>query len=152
MNNRIKTGAGWVGIAVSIVGAFEGLRTVAYLDPVGIPTICFGETKGVKMGDRATRAECDGMLADSLHIANRQVSQCTRVPLSDSQRAALVSFTYNVGGGAYCSSTLARKLNAGQYGAVCGELAKWKYAKGVPLPGLARRRAAECDLFMGRAT
>ena len=53
--------AGWLAVAVSVVGGFEGLRQSAYLDPVSIPTICYGETRGVKLGDTRTKAECDAM-------------------------------------------------------------------------------------------
>lgn len=138
-----KQRAGWCAIAVVCVGAFEGLRTSAYLDPVLIPTICYGETKGVRMGDHATVDECKGMLAESLELANRQVDSCLRTYLPDTRRAALVSFTYNVGGQAFCSSTLVRKLNAGDTVGACNELSRWTRAKGIELPGLVKRRAAE---------
>ena len=56
---------------------------------------------------------------------------------------ALVSFTYNIGGQAFCSSTLVRKLNAGDTVGACNELSRWTRAKGIELPGLVKRRAAE---------
>src|SRR5690242_7975422 len=99
--NRKK--AAWCAIAVACVSGFEGLRTAAYSDPVGIATICFGETKGVRLGQRATVDECKGMLAESLEIANQAVDSCVRTYLPDTRRAALVSFTYNVGEQAFCS-------------------------------------------------
>lgn len=145
---RSKKTAAWCAIAVTCVSGFEGLRTVAYADPVGIPTICFGETKGVRMGDRATVEKCKGMLAESLQIANRQVDSCVSQFLPDTRRAALVSFTYNVGGQAFCSSTLVRKLNAGDTRGACNELSRWTRAKGIELPGLAKRRAAERAMCM----
>ncbi|ATQ77910.1 lysozyme [Massilia violaceinigra] len=147
-----KQRAGWCAIAVTIVGGFEGLRQAAYLDPVGIPTICFGETKGVRMGQRATLAQCDAMLASSLQLANHAVDDCIRAPLPDYRRAALVSFAYNVGQTSLCGSTLARKLNAGDTLGGCDELLRWTYAKGIKLPGLVKRRQAERNLCLVGAT
>lgn len=145
----IRKKAGALAIAVSIVGGFEGLRQVAYLDPVGIPTACFGETKGIKMGMRFSRAECEGLLIDSLLEADSYVQKCVRLPdLPDYRHAALVSFTYNVGGTAFCNSTLVRKLNAGDIVGACNELPRWNRAKGIALPGLTKRRNAERDMCM----
>lgn len=143
-NNKQR--AAWCAIAVTCVSGFEGLRQLAYSDPVGIPTICFGETIGVQLGQRATLDECHGMLADSLEIANRSVERCVSVPMTPERQAALVSFTYNVGGGAFCGSTLVRKLNAGQTYAACGELLRWTMARGITLPGLVKRRQAEREM------
>jgi lysozyme len=144
--------AAWCAIAVTCVSGFEGLRTVAYADPIGIPTICFGETKGVRLGDRASIDECRGMLASSLEIANRGVDACVRTYLPDTRRAALVSFTYNIGGQAFCSSTLVRKLNAGDTVGACNELSRWTRAKGIELPGLVKRRAAERAMCLQELT
>ena len=143
ISQQAKKRAAWVAIATTCVAGFEGLRQVAYRDPVGIPTICFGETKGVRMGDKASLDECKGMLADSLEIANAGVSSCAKVDLPDDTRAAMVSFTYNVGVGTFCRSTMAKKLNAHDLAGACNELPRFVYAKGVKLPGLVRRRAEE---------
>lgn len=143
-----KQRAGWCAIAVACVSGFEGLRQTAYRDPVGIPTICFGETQGVRMGDKATLEQCNGMLADSLEIANRAVDSCIKAPLPDYRRAALVSFTYNVGATNMCTSTMARKINAGDIRGGCDELLRWNRAKGIVLPGLTKRRAAERDMCL----
>jgi lysozyme len=144
--NRQK--AGWAAIALTAVAGFEGLRQTAYLDPVGIPTICFGETKGVKMGDKATLEQCKGMLMDSLYEAHESVSKCVKVPMTDSREAALVSFTYNIGGGAFCKSTLVRKLNSGDVIGACNELPRWNKASGIVLPGLTKRREEERKLCL----
>jgi len=145
-----KKAAGWAAIAVVCVGGFEGLRTVAYRDPVGIPTLCFGETKGVRMGDKATADECRVMLAGRLEEFARGVDACVSVPMSDSRKAAMVSFAYNVGTGAFCKSTLVRRLNVGDP-AACDELLKWTSAKGITLPGLVNRRKEERKLCMDNA-
>lgn len=143
-----KQKAGWIAACIACVAGFEGLRQVAYADPVGIPTICFGETKGVKLGQKATLEECKAMLAESLAQADQAVMLCTKVKLSDERRAALVSFTYNVGAGAYCSSTLLKKLNAGDTIGACDQLLRWTKAKGIELPGLVKRRQEERRLCL----
>ncbi len=140
--------AAWVAICVACVSGFEGLRQVAYRDPVGIPTICFGETQGVELGQKRTVEECKDMLADSLERANAAVSRCVYVPMSDERRAALVSFTYNVGGNAFCGSTLVKQLNAGYTVDACNQLLRWNRAKGIVLPGLTNRREQERALCL----
>lgn len=137
-----KKAAGWLAMCVVAVGSFEGLRTVAYRDPVGIPTICFGETKGVKMGDKSTVDDCKALLAERLLEFSEGVERCIHVPMSDSRKAAMVSFAYNVGTGAFCKSTLVKRINAGDPNA-CDDLRKWTTAKGITLPGLVKRREEE---------
>ena len=144
-----KVGASVVALLIPAVAGFEGLRQKAYLDPVGIPTICFGATSGVRLGDVKTTAQCENLLAADLVVAADAVASCVRVPLTDGQRTAFVSFTYNVGGRAFCSSTLAQRANAGELPRACEELSRWVYARGVKLPGLVRRRAAERALCEG---
>jgi lysozyme len=104
------------------------------------------------VGQRRTLDECKGMLADSLELANNAVDSCIKAPLPDYRRAALVSFAYNVGGGALCGSTLARKLNAGDTVGACNELTRWDRAGGKRLPGLTKRRAAEREMCLKGAT
>jgi lysozyme len=140
--------AAWCAIAVACVSGFEGLREVAYNDPVGIPTVCFGETKGVKLGQRRSIAECKDMLADSLQIADAAVERCIKVPLTDSRHAALVSFTYNVGGEAFCKSSVAKRINAGNVAGGCDALLLYTKAKGITLPGLVKRREQERALCL----
>ena len=148
---RLRKGAAITAVVVAFVGGFEGLRTVAYRDPVGIPTVCFGETKGVKMGDRYTVAECKAMLTESLISHEAGMRKCMRNPdaVPDGAYGAFLSFTYNVGVGAFCKSTLNKRLNAGDIRGACGELTKWNRAGGIVLPGLTRRRAAERDMCLG---
>ncbi len=148
-----------IGVAVAatvaaapIVMAFEGRSLIAYLDPVGIPTICDGITASVQMGDIATHKECDDMLkrelfkADNAILLNVRPEVLFSMPVE--RRAALISFIYNVGEGAFARSTLLRKLNAGDWRGACHELPKWVYAKGKKLRGLERRRAAEMKLCL----
>jgi lysozyme len=146
MSARKKAGA--IAIAVACVSGFEGLRQVAYTDPVGIPTACFGETKGVELGQRYTLAQCKGMLNTSLLEADAAVKKCVTVPLPDPRRAAAISLTYNVGAEAFCRSTLVKKLNAGDVVGACDEFLRWTRAGGVELPGLVKRRQQERELCM----
>jgi lysozyme len=145
MASRLKRNSAFAAAVVVLVGGFEGFRQVAYLDPVGIPTICFGETRGVRLGMKATRAECEAMLTRSLIEHEEGMARCLRQPerIPDGAYGAFLSFTYNVGVGAFCGSTLARKANAGDIRGACAELSKWDRAKGIRLPGLTKRRAAE---------
>lgn len=147
MTPETKKKAAWVSICVACVSGFEGLRQVAYRDPVGIPTICFGETRGVRLGDQMSVEECKKLLAGRVEEFGRGVDRCVTVPMSESRKAALVSFSYNVGTNAFCSSTLVRKLNAGDPLA-CDELLRWNKAKGITLPGLTTRRKEERKLCL----
>ena len=148
LRNKIAIGAltGVLGMTGALVTWFEGRSLVAYFDPVGIPTICEGVTQGVKLGDRATPAQCDQLLQRELRIALTAVDRQVRVPLPDTRRAALGSFVYNVGEGQFSSSTLLRLLNSGDERGACAQLSRWVYAGGKQLAGLVNRRAAEREL------
>lgn len=146
--NQHKKKAAWIAICVSCVSGAEGLRQYAYRDPVGIPTICFGETRGIKMGDKATVEQCKDMLNVRIEEFGVGVDKCVKVPLPPERKAATVSFAYNVGVKKFCESTMARKLNAGDILGACNEFSRWTYAHGIPLPGLVKRRAEERRLCM----
>jgi lysozyme len=140
---RLKKGAAITAILITTVGAFEGLRLAAYRDPVGIPTICFGETKGVRMGQKKTRAECDAMLLNSLIEHEQGMMRCLPAGLPDKVHGAMVSVTYNIGVGAFCKSSMSRLARAGDLRGACNALLKWDKAGGRRLPGLTRRRREE---------
>lgn len=145
-------------IAVACAAPFEGLRTKAYRDPVGIPTICFGSIRGVKMGDEKTPEECKAMLNSEMLEYSAKIESCLPPDvygrLSTNMLAAYASAAYNVGTGLVCDpnfSTLARRLHAGiATPAECKELLKWDKARIagqlVALPGLTKRRQAEYQL------
>jgi len=141
--SRLRKGSAAFAVVVSMVAGFEGLRTVAYRDPVGIPTICFGETKGVKLGDQKTADECHQLLGNRLIEFSSGVDKCLKVEVPAYTYAAFVSFSYNVGLGAFCSSTLVKKANAGDLEGACSELSRWTYARGIEWPGLVTRRTKE---------
>jgi lysozyme len=146
-----RRSAPWVAIAFACAAGFEGLRTISYLDPVGIPTRCFGHTEGVRLGQRSTEEECKELLVDDLLKYNDGVRSCVRVTMSPSREAGLTSFAFNVGIGAFCGSTLVKRLNMGDPGA-CNELLKWtkatKAGVKITLPGLVRRRQEERRLCL----
>lgn len=148
MDLKTKVGAGVIAAAVGLVAAWEGRSLVAYVDPVGIPTICEGYTHGVRLGDVATPAQCDALtkqeVVKALAVVDRSVSQT----LPDGIRVALASFVYNVGPGAYGGSTLLRKLRAGDLVGGCNQLPRWVYAGGKKLRGLERRREAERQICL----
>lgn len=150
MRRRIVKGTTIGVVAIALVGTFEGLRTVAYRDPVGIPTVCFGETRGVKMGDSYTIVQCKTMLGDRLAEFESGVISCLKNPgmVPDGAYVASISFAYNVGISAFCNSTFKKKLDAGDIKGACDELPKWVKARGIYLPGLAKRRAAEREICL----
>ena len=144
-NSRLKkSGALMVG-AVALVGMWEGVRTVAYRDIVGIPTVCFGETRGVKMGDRYTMDECRAMLGDALVEFEAGMRKCLTKPDTIPPKAytAFLSLSYNIGTGAFCKSTVARKANAGDIKGACNGIPAWSRAGGRVVKGLVNRRAEE---------
>jgi lysozyme len=152
-NTRVKVGAlvlsasTLVGLAVN-----EAYKPVAYIPvPGDVPTIGFGETKGVKMGDKTTPERALVQLLQSAQAHADGVRACVHVPLFQYEFEAYVDFAYNVGVGAFCGSTLAKKLNAGDYDGACYELLKWNRAGGRVLSGLTKRRQAEFEKCEGRA-
>lgn len=148
LKGRIAQAAagGAMAIAAAVVIWFEGIETKPYLDPVSIPTVCVGHTTAVDMGRTYTEAECEELLRMDLATAFAAVDRLVRVPIGDETRAALASFVFNVGSGAFQRSTLLQRLNAGHGAAACDELLRWTYAGGRQLPGLVKRRAAEREL------
>ena len=135
---------------IELVKQFEGCKLTAYRCPAGILTIGYGSTRDVHEGMDITHAEADIRLSLDLRDAGRAVTDAVAVALTDDQFGALTAFSFNVGAGAFRKSTLLKKLNAGNYAAVQGELLKWCRAGGHIMEGLRRRRLAEGALFNAR--
>ncbi len=149
---KIRLGiASLVVSAAALVGiaTHEGYRGEAYRDAVGIPTIGFGETAGVKMGDKTTPVRSLVQLLDSTNRHADAIRNCIVVPLYQYEFDAYVSLSYNIGPGAFCQSTLVKKLNAGDYAGACEEIKRWNRAGGKVLPGLTKRREQEYRLCKG---
>ncbi len=132
-------------MAIALVGGWEGLRTQAYRDVVGIPTVCFGETRGVKMGDRYTVAQCKEMLGSRLVEFETAMRRCLVAPdrIPDKPYVAMLSLSYNIGSSAFCKSTVARKANAGDLRGACDAFLAWNKAGGRVVQGLVNRRIEE---------
>ena len=141
-----KIGAGAVALVVPLVMLWEGTVLRSYRDPIGIITACVGHTgPELRMGQRYTRQQCENMLYGDL-LKHADALGCIKRPMTDGQKAAFLSFAFNVGNKAFCDSTLARKANAGDMPGACAELSRWTHAGGRELPGLVKRRAAERQL------
>lgn len=163
---------------LELVKAFEGcpdgdpstVNLDPYLDPVGIWTIGWGHAiadsvgrllrgRGAKARARAaypggiTLAQAETLLRADLLDACRDVQRLVPRALSDSEFAALVSFTFNVGAGALERSTLLKQLLAGDRNGAAAQFLAWDKGRVdgelVQLPGLVRRRRAERALFLG---
>ena len=140
--------AGWLAIAIAAVGAYEGLSLKAYPDIVGVPTICYGETKNVKLGQTATKEDCDSQLSARLIEFNQGVESCITRPLRDNERVAFVSLAYNIGVGAFCQSTVVRRFNAGDKAGACDAILMWNRAGGKVVQGLVNRRVKEREMCL----
>ena len=129
--------------ATGLIATWEGMRTKAYPDIVGVWTICNGYTHGVKPGDVKTPVQCEGLLHSEIAKVDAALTRCG-IPEDDiGPRAAAISLAYNVGYPAVCRSTFARMLRAGDIPGACNQLKRWAYAKGKWQKGLANRREAE---------
>lgn len=135
-------------LALPLTAQYEGLRTRAYLDPVGIPTICFGETQDVSMGDIKTVEECKTMLTARLGYFAAQVDLLVIPEYPPEVMAAMSSISYNIGLGAFKKSSMLRLLNEGKPIAACNYLSQYNKAGGKILPGLVKRREAERKLCL----
>lgn len=139
--------------AVHFIKDAEGFRAEAYLCPAGRWTIGYGSTliegQPVRKNEIASEVQAMEYLMASVRQIDRQISGWVHVPLTENQRAALISFVYNVGLGAFCGSSLLKDLNANDYGAAANELIRWVRGNhGEVLPGLVLRRQKEKELFL----
>ncbi len=169
-DNKIRIGIGAIVLSAAslvTIASYEGYSSVAYHDSAGVPTIGYGETKGVTMKSKTTP---DRALVQLLTSANRHaddIRQCIKVPLYQHEFDAYVSFTYNLGASTFCNSTLVKKLNGGKYrekvkgkwvdvlypgkdySGACAEIKRFVHGGGRVLPGLVKRREKEYQMCMG---
>ena len=134
---------------IDMVKHFEGFEDTAYLCPANVWTIGYGRTKNVKEGDRITEPQAERDLEEELQEFGAQVLGVVDVSLLQNEFDALTSWTYNLGVGNLSSSTLLKKLNAGDKDSVPSEMLRWNKAAGKVLAGLTARRQAEADLWQG---
>lgn len=136
-------------LGIELIKKYEGCELEAYLCPAGVWTIGYGSTKGVSKGDTITKEEAEQVLKnDIMHEAEVYVDNFVTTKLNQNQYDALVSFTFNLGGGALQKSTLLKKLNKGDYQGAANEFTRWVYAGGKKLNGLVKRRREEKELFL----
>jgi len=145
--------AAFLAVAVPFVGKWEGLRLTAYLDIVGVPTVCYGETKGVRLGDTYSKAQCDAMFARELigyrtrlHVAFAPETKVARLPVK--RDVAFTSVAYNVGVPGMSKSTAVRRLNSGDINGACDALTWWNKAGGRVVRGLVNRRTEDQQYCM----
>lgn len=130
-------------LAVPLIAQWEGKRNEGYPDIDGKITTCFGNTSAAVIGKHYTDDQCMNLLAQDAVSHGLDIDRCIKVAVPAVSRAAFTSFAYNAGAGAFCTSTMAKKLNAGDLRGACAELGKWTSAGGRVVPGLVNRRAAE---------
>lgn len=131
-----------------LIKEFEGCHLEAYLCPSKKPTIGYGHTSGVHLGEKITQAEADKLLQEDLKYYAEGINKYIKVNLNQNQFDALISFVYNVGLGNFLNSTLLKDLNSQRFNDVPAQFKRWIYGNNKKvLPGLVRRREAEAKLF-----
>ncbi len=133
---------------INAIKKFEGCKLSTYQCSANTWTIGYGHTGNVKQGQTITQAQADAYLKSDIKTFENEVKRLVKVPLTQNQFDALVSFTYNVGSGNLAKSTLLKKLNAGDYNGAAQEFSKWTKSGGKQVQGLVTRRAAEKEMFL----
>lgn len=147
-----------VGISATLLSftvGHEGVRYKAYLDTGKVPTICYGHTKGVRMGMSASEQQCKAWLIEDLQVAQAGARKHIKVPMDRNQLDAYTDFVFNVGEGAFAKSTMLRKANAGDRQGSCAEFLRWVYVgkldcrlSSSKCAGIPKRRDAEYALCL----
>jgi lysozyme len=152
VNVRVVIGALSLSASALVgIALHEGYRGEAYIPVKGdVPTIGFGTTAGVKPGDRIEPVQALVRKLADVQRFEGALKECVRVPLHQYEYDAFMSLAYNIGPGAFCGSTLVRRLNAGDYTGACNEILRWDRFRGEPLRGLTLRRQAESRQCLGQ--
>jgi lysozyme len=138
---------------IAAITQFEGSRSMPYRDLGGVVTVCKGHTgPDVRMGESWSKAQCDAQDKIDLAKADAAVKSCTDFPLSVNEQIAFNDFAYNVGGGAFCRSSMPALINVGQSKKACEVILKYVYVgkincvtAGRKCPGIVARRQWEFD-------
>lgn len=139
---------------IQLIKKFEGFSAKPYLCPAGVPTIGYGSTRDTDgkpitmQHPPITEAQAVSLLMATLVTYEDAVNRYVKVPLNQNQFDALVDFAYNAGAKNLLTSTLLKKLNAGDYAGASKEFGKWVYGGTKKLNGLVKRREAERQLFI----
>lgn len=134
-------GSAGAALLITTVAFFEGKRNEPYQDIVGVWTVCYGETQGPMR--RFSDAECEEKLATALVRYAEPVAACADLRGKPNQLVAASSLAYNIGAGAFCKSTAARKFKAGDLRGGCTAMLRWNMAGGKVVRGLSNRRMKE---------
>jgi len=153
MKTRLKVAgaiAGTGALAIAFIGGWEGLRLQSYPDVIKVWTACYGETKNIKPGMKFTKAECDEMFARRLVEFEQGMRKCLVKPdtIPSKPYVSFLSLTYNIGVNGFCTSSLPKKINAGDIRAACNTLPAFNRAGGKVVRGLVNRRAEERKLCL----
>lgn len=134
-----------------VILGYEGYSDTAYIPVSGdVPTIGFGTTEGVKIGDTITPEKAIERAYRDIQKTESAIHKCVDVPLSQGEYDAFTSLAYNIGTSAFCSSTLVKKLNQRDYAGACEEIRRWVFVKGKKVQGLVNRREKEYSICMSR--
>ncbi|MTC77724.1 lysozyme [Providencia sp. wls1916] len=153
VSNKVKKAAtgGVIAFTVAMLSFFEGVEYKPYKDVAGVLTVCYGHTGADIIPTKTySESECLALLERDLNKVRKGVDPLIKVDLDDNTRAAIYSFAYNVGTGAFARSTMLKKLNAGDIAGACNELKRWTYAGGKEWKGLIMRREIENAVCLGR--
>lgn len=141
--------------ALNIIKKFEGLELTAYPDTGNIWTIGFGATinkdtgQAIKQGDKIDLATAERWLKQDIAEREKKIKGLIKVPVSANMMAAMTSLAYNIGTGAFASSTLLRLLNSGaDKKLVADQFLRWNKVQGKEVKGLTNRRKLEMELFL----
>jgi lysozyme len=132
---------------ISFTESFEGCKLIAYPDSGGVWTIGYGHINGVTQGITCTQEQAEAWLVQDIQLASDVVNRAVTVPLTQNEFNALVDFVFNIGGGAFQSSTMLRLLNAGDYAGAADQFERWDHCSGKVVGGLLRRRVGEESEF-----
>ena len=135
---------------INLIKNYEGCKLFAYRDSVGVATIGYGHTKGVRMGQAITQKQADDFLREDIVVVEKTLNQLG-INFKQNQFDALCSWVFNLGCGNLTHSTMCKKMMTGASDEdVTDQLVKWCNAGGKPLLGLMKRRVAEANMFLGR--
>jgi lysozyme len=135
-----------IAVATPVIATWEGVETKPYKDIGGVWTVCYGETENIDIRREYTKSECDEMLAKRVPEYYSAAMEHVTYDIPITMRAAITSFTYNVGAEAFKRSTMLKKINKGDLWDACQELDRWAYVGRMWVRGLANRRAKEKEL------
>lgn len=141
--------------ALNIIKKFEGLELTSYPDTGGIWTIGFGATinkdtgQAIKQGDKIDLETAERWLNQDISEREKKIKALIKVPVTENMKAAMVSLAYNIGTGAFGSSTLLKLLNSGaDKKLVADQFLRWNKVQGKEVKGLTNRRKLERELFL----